>query len=73
MVTLWTRTPNIFQHHSTGTGCFEKHLVKCVRDGKGRNEAGEKLSENKRGGNITGKQAEGDKVAKEIMTRNKGR
>ena len=72
MLTVRTRTSNIFQHHCTGTGCFEKHLVKCVKDCKGRNEAGEKLLENKRGRKITGKQAKGDKGTKEIMTRNKG-
>ena len=73
MLTVWTRTSNIFQHQCTGTRCFEKHLVQCVKDCKGRNEAGEKLLENKRGGKITGKQAERDKGTKEIMTRNKGR
>jgi hypothetical protein len=73
VLTVWTGTSNIFQHHCTGTGCFEKHLAKCVKDCKGRNEAGEKLLENKRGGKITGKQAGGDKGTKEIMTRNKGR
>jgi hypothetical protein len=40
---------------------------------KGRNEAGEKLLENKRGGKIIGKQAKGDKGTKEKTTRNKGR
>lgn len=73
MLTVWTRTSNIFQHHCTGTGCFEKHLVKCVKDCKGRNKAGEKLLENKMGWKITGKQVKGDKDTKEIMTRNKGK
>jgi len=73
MLTVWTRTSNIFQHHCTGTECSEKHLVKCVTDCKGRNEAGEKLLENKSGGKITGKQAEGDKGTKEKMARKKGR
>jgi hypothetical protein len=73
MLTVWTRTSNLFQHHCIGTGCFEKHLVKCVKDCKGRNKVGEKLLENKSGGMITGKQAEGDKGTSEIMTTNKAR
>jgi len=56
-LSVWTGTYNIFQLHRTGTGCFEKHLLRHVKDCKGRNNAGEKLLENKRGEKITGKQA----------------